>query len=381
MIYLDNAATTYPKPEAVYEEMNRVNRELAFNAGRGSYSVARDASKIIDETRRLLIELVHGCGSEKVVITTSATEALNIILQGIPWDEGDVVYVSPYEHNAVARVLELIKDQKKIRIELLPIKEDSLEIDVDKAQFLFVKDKPKCVCCTHVSNVTGYILPVNEIFSNAHKVGAITVMDGSQSVGLVDFDIKDIGADFIAFAGHKTLYGPFGVGGFYDVREIPLNCVFAGGTGSDSRNLTMPQKSPEKYEAGSKNIVAIAGLRASLLQHDTTEINKKERKLTDYLISELKKIHGVLIYCDGLNSENHIGIVSFNLKGYLADEVGSILADDYDIAVRTGFHCAPYVHELIGDLGSQGTVRIGISHVTTENDIKTLLCSLKEIMN
>ena len=264
MIYLDNAATTYPKPEVVYEEMDRVNREMAFNSGRGSYKEARFASNLIEETRQLLVDLVHGNGSEKVVLTSSATEALNIILQGISWEEGDVAYISPFEHNAVARVLELVKKEKKIQVELLPVKEDSLEIDLDKIEFLFLKTKPKCVCCTHISNVIGYVLPVRDIFSIAHSVGAITVLDASQSMGLIDIKVEDIGADFISFAGHKTLYGPFGIGGFIDVREIPLSSVFVGGTGSDSLNLDMPESSPGKYETASKNIVAISGLRASL---------------------------------------------------------------------------------------------------------------------
>ena len=381
MIYLDNAATTYPKPECVYKEMDRVNRELAFNAGRGSYFAAREASAIIDETRHRLIELVHGCGTEKAILTTSATEALNIILQGIGWQEGDVVYVSPYEHNAVARTLELIRQSKKIKIEQLPLNRNTMEIDLDKTQYLFLKNKPKCVCCTHVSNVTGYILPIQEIFTIAHSIGAITVLDGSQSVGVVDLDVKKINADFIAFAGHKTLYGPFGVGGFIDVNEIPLDIIFAGGTGSDSLSLSMPLNSPERYEFGSKNIVAIAGLLSSLKNHDLINAKKKEDELTSYLIACIKKIPHILMYYSDELSGKHIGILSINVKGYTSEELGGILSDEYDISVRTGYHCAPFIHEYLNDESYLGTVRVSISQFSTKDDVNKLVSALREIAN
>ena len=379
MIYLDNAATTYPKPECVYEEMNRVNRELAFNAGRGSYLAARDASSIIDETRHELIKLVHGNGTEKAVLTTSATEALNIILQGIDWHEGDIAFVSPYEHNAVARVLDLICIQKKIKVELLPLKKNSLEIDLDATKYLLVKHKPKCVCCTHVSNVTGYILPVSEIFEMAHEVGSITVLDASQSMGLVDINVNDLDADFISFAGHKTLYGPFGVGGFIDVNEVNLTPVFVGGTGSDSLNLKMPQKSPEKYEAASKNIVAISGLLSALKVLDVKKIKKIEDDLLEYLINEIRNIPYVKAYIDESILEKHVGIVSINLEGYTSSELGTILSDDYDIAVRTGYHCAPYIHKFLQDGSFEGTVRIGINQFNTKDDIDSLVRAIKEV--
>lgn len=163
MIYLDNAATTYPKPEEVYQKIDWANRNIAINAGRGSYKAAQEASRLIEETRRQLIELVHGLGNEHAVLLPSATIALNVILNGLSFSDGDVIYVSPYEHNAVSRTLYRISTIKNIHIEELPVK-DNLEIDMDKVKYLFMKNKPSCVCCTHVSNVTGYILPVEEIF-------------------------------------------------------------------------------------------------------------------------------------------------------------------------------------------------------------------------
>ena len=341
--------------------------------------MAKEASRLIDETRELLLNLVHGNGTEKVVLTTSATEALNIILQGIPWHEGDVVYVSPFEHNAVARTLELVKEHKGIRIELLPVIEETLEIDIEKTKYLLLKDKPKCVCCTHVSNVTGYILPVDKIFDFAHSLGAITVLDSSQSLGLVDIDVKAINADFIAFAGHKTLYGPFGVGGFIDINQINLNLVFAGGTGSDSLNLNMPTKTPDRYEAASKNIVAIAGLNAALQSAEVKEAFKHENELLNYMIDGLQKIKGVTIYQEELKCDQRTGVLSFNVKGMLAEDIGIILSDDFDIAVRVGYHCAPYIHRYLNDEKHLGTVRVGLSKYNSFDEVETLLKALKSI--
>lgn len=380
MIYLDNAATTFPKPESVYEEMDRVNRELAVNAGRGSYSTAREASSLIEETRKLLVDLVHGNGSEKAVLSTSATESMNIILQGIDFVAGDIVYVSPYEHNAVARVLELIKKQKHIKIEMLPVDEKSMEIDLEKTQYLFVKNKPKCVCCTHVSNVTGYILPVEKIFLLAHSAGAVTVMDGSQSIGLIDVDVKALNADFVVFAGHKTLYGPFGIAGFFDVNGVDLNTAFAGGTGSDSLSLEMPKNSPYKYEYASKNIVAIAGLNAALKQLDINAIFDHEKLLTAYLVNGLSKNKKVKLRVYS-SVENYISIVSFTVDNMTSEDVGTLLDEEYNIAVRTGYHCAPYIHRYLNDEKSLGTVRVGIGKYTTKEYCDALIEAINEISN
>ena len=295
MIYLDNAATTYPKPETVYQKMDWANRSIAVNAGRGVYKVAQEASNLIEDTRKKLIEVVHGIGVEAAILTPSATISLNMILNGLPLSKGDVVYVSPYEHNAVARTLHRISKEKGIRVEELPLKEN-LEIDLEKAKYQFVKDRPKCVCCTPVSNVTGYILPIEGIFLMAKEYGAITVMDAAQSFGLMDIDVRTCKADFIVFAGHKTLYGPLGVAGFIDNSTINLASLIVGGTGSESLKLDMPQKSPSKYEAASKDVVAIAGLHEALSVLNQKLNFKTEKKLTEYAIERLKTLKNVILY-------------------------------------------------------------------------------------
>ncbi len=377
MIYLDNVATTYPKPEAVYQKMDWANRSIAVNAGRGSYKVAQEASNLIEDTRKKLIEVVHGIGVEAVALTPSATISLNVILNGLAFSNGDVVYVSPYEHNAVARTLHRISREKGIRVEELPLKEN-LEIDLEKTKYEFMKDKPKCVCCTHVSNVTGYISPVEEIFLMAKEYGAITVMDAAQSFGLVDIDVRICKADFIVFAGHKTLYGPLGAAGFVDNSTINLIPFIVGGTGSESLKLDMPQTKPGKYEAASKNVVAIAGLHEALSILNQKENFETEKKLTEYAVERLKTLKEVILYMPK-KSENHIGVISFNVKNYKSEDIGIILDEDFDIAVRTGYHCAPYVHKYLEDEKYLGTVRIGLGRFNTKEDIDQLVDAISKL--
>lgn len=377
MIYLDNAATTFPKPEQVYVEMDKVNRNYAVNAGRGSYKLAKIASKLIDETKLEIAKMLRCDNAASVVFVPSVTIALNQILNGICFSAGDVVYVSPYEHNAVARTLNLISKRKGFMIRELPLKEKTLEIDLDKMKYLFAKETPKCVCVNHVSNVTGYILPVNEILDVSKANGAITVLDASQSMGLLNIDLRSLKADFVAFAGHKTLYGPFGIAGFVINGDMVLDEFIVGGTGSDSLNLDMPQNSPGKYEAASSNIVAIAGLNAAIKWLDIEKVFKHEKMLTDYLVEQLEKIPKVKVYCPV--AESHISIVSFNVEGYKAEDVAMILDEDFDIAVRAGYHCAPYVHKYLDDEKTLGTVRAGIGYFNSKEDVETLCSRLFEL--
>ncbi len=375
MIYLDNAATTFPKPETVYIEMDKANREYAVNAGRGSYKSARKVTKIIDETRALIRKLVKSDITADVIFAPSITIAINQVIKGISWEKNDIIYVSPYEHNAVARTVNLLPDVKVLE---LPIDKKTLEIDIEKTKYMFSKEKPKAVFCTHISNVTGYILPVGEIFEEAKKYHALTMLDSAQSLGLIEVDSRKINADIIAFAGHKTLYGPLGIGGFINVANISLNVVIAGGTGSESLNLDMPQRSSIRYEPSSLNIVSIAGLYEALKCLDVDRNNLHEKELTDYLINELMALKDVVCYLPD-NKNEHIGIVSFVVKGFKSDDISMILDEDYDIAVRAGYHCAPYIHKYLNDKDYLGTVRVGVSQFNSKEDIVQLVKSIKEI--
>ena len=376
MIYLDNAATTFPKPEVVYEAMDKMNREGAVNAGRGSYKLAHEASKLIQDTKQLIRDLVHVDASASVVFAPSITIAMNQIIYGLPIRDNAVVYVSPYEHNAVARPLYELSKKKNIQIKELPIN-DSLEIDIEKMKYDFIKDNPEYVFCTHISNVTGYILPIEEIFRESKKYNCINVLDSAQSLGLIDIRADMLTVDIIAFAGHKTLYGPLGIGGFINLSGVILDTYITGGTGSDSLNLNMPKDKEGRYEAASCNIVAVAGLNAAIKDISKKDYFYHEKKLSDYLIEKLEKVRGIKTFLPG-NLEKHIGIVSFCVEDMDSNDVGMILDEDFDIAVRTGYHCAPYIHKYLKDEKYNGTVRIGFSQFTTVKEIDRLIDAVLE---
>lgn len=377
MIYLDNAATTFPKPERVYTALETANRELSFNAGRGSYKAARAASVIIDDTKNRLLSLFHATGYADIVFTPSVTHALNQVLNGLDLTGNSVIYVSPYEHNAVARTVYQLSVNSGASVKMLPLTKD-LQIDLEKAKYQFSINSPSVVILNALSNVTGYILPVAEIFLMAKEYGAITVLDAAQAAGLIDLDMPALNADVLCFAGHKTLMGPFGIGGFLIKHGITLKKVLTGGTGSASLTLDMPEEAPGRYEASSTNVVAIAGLNASLKGLDINEHRKTLRELTEYLLEALNGIPSVNLM-GTFDTDKTLGIVSFVVEGYQSDEVGIILDDEYDIAVRTGYHCAPYIHDYLGDKPYHGTIRIGIGQFNTKEDIDALISAIKSL--
>lgn len=377
MVYLDNAATTFPKPESVYVAMDKINREGSVNAGRGSYKLAQNASELIVDTKMKIRQLVHLDISAAVIFSPSITIAMNQIISGLHLRENAVVYVSPYEHNAVARSLFKLSKEIALVIKELPL-DDNLEIDVEKMKYEFSKDKPDAVFCTHVSNVTGYILPIKEIFAEAKKHGSINVLDSAQSMGLIELRADLIDVDLIGFAGHKTLYGPFGIGGFINVSGVDLDTFIVGGTGSDSLNLEMPSGRESKFESASTNIIAVAGLNAALVNLNQKEHLAYEQELTSYLIEKLSLIKGIKLYLPS-STEKHVGIVSFTLDDMNSEDVGIILDEDFNIAVRTGYHCAPYIHKYLRDEMFLGTIRVGLSQFTTKSEIDQLIDALEEI--
>lgn len=380
-VYFDNAATTFPKPEVVYSCMDTVNRNLAVNAGRGSYALAREASSIIDEARVNLGKLINVKNTRDVIFAPSATIALNQIILGLEFNEYHNVYVSPFEHNAVMRPLHYIQAKFGINIIEIPFNKGTLELDYDNMKAMFASKQPDYVFLSHISNTTGYILPVEQIIAESKKYSAVVILDCAQSMGLLPIDIQEMNADFLVYAGHKTLYAPFGIGGFIKNCNVVLNKVLNGGTGSDSLNLDMPETSPMAFEAASPNVVAVAGLNAALkwqrgLSHN--EVLSFKKKLSDYLIQQLNEIKGIKQYLPK-DLQRHIGIVSFNLNGYNADDLGAILDQDFNIAVRTGYHCAPLVHELLETKEKKGTVRVSMSFFNTKQEVDYLVKALKEI--
>ena len=372
MIYLDNAATTYPKPEEVYDALDFAQRNLSFNAGRGTYKKSQDCLLILESFRK---EIAAICGGDyrDVAILSSATEALNIIINGIHWRDGMNVYITPFEHNAIVRPLYNIKKSVNINIHVLPFNKTTWEPELVKTENAFALNNPDVIFSSQISNVTGLLIDYSVIFDLAKKYKCITVLDAAQGYGVIDTYTKNI--DFIVFAGHKSLYGSFGVGGFINLTDYKLNISKSGGNGSDTLNHDMPQSRHERYESGSPNVPAVYGTLEGIKWLKNNDVRNHEAKLTKYLIDSLESTEKVSVYAP--KDKNKIfGIVSIAVDGYTADEVGKILADEFDICIRTGYHCAPLIHEFINSTINGGTARISISGFNTKEDIDSLISAL-----
>ena len=370
MIYLDNAATTYPKPECVYKALDYANRNQAFNAGRGSYKYSREAFQEIENVRAKIAEVAKA-EPKQVVFTASATDAINDIINGLCLEESANIYISPFEHNAVVRSVYLLKKKTNINIHVLEFDKDTWKPDLESIANSFALHKPSLVICSHISNVTGYILPYLSIFRLAKQYEATTLLDSAQSFGTVT--IKKDYVDFMIFDGHKALYSSFGIGGYVNTGNISLSLVKAGGTGSDSLNVNMPE-GPAGYEPGTHNAVVFYGLNQSLEWLKTNDVYTRIKELSDYLVSRLLNLENIIVFLP--ESKDVFGIVSFAVEGYESDEIGSILFDEYDICVRTGYHCAPLVHDFIGSKLYKGTIRVSVGYFNTYADIDKCINAL-----
>jgi cysteine desulfurase family protein len=376
-IYLDNAATTYPKPDIVYETMDKLYREIGVNIGRGGYEKARKAYEIYVETKDIIKNLVGSNG--EVIFTSSATNAFNKLIYGLQIKKNSNVYITPFEHNAVVRPLNYYAQKNEINIKLIPYK-DNYEIDWKKLQHMASIEKPDYLFVNHISNVTGFINNPTEIIDFLSEYNPISIVDGAQSVGLLDINMIKDGYDYLVFAGHKTLYGPFGIAGIITQtkkRSIDINPLMHGGNGSDSLNTQVFNE----HEVGSPNIMANFGLNSSikwLKDIGIDKIREKKFHLTQYTISELKNIYGLKVY-ELDNKANQLGIISFTHSEYQADVLAQILDQDFKISVRSGYHCAPYIHDLLNTKSSGGTVRVSLGYFNNKDEIDRLIDSLKKL--
>lgn len=375
--YFDNAATTFPKPEEVYQFTDEFYRTCGVNVGRGQHKLASKAAKLMQDTREKLLSMFH-CPSKKVVFTHTATEAINLVLQGLPVSDNYNIYISPFEHNAVTRVLNYLQSIYDINIIQLAVDKKTLKYDIEKIKNQFAENKPNWMIVSHASNVCGVVAPIHTLSTLAKEYDAITVIDMCQTAGLIETDLSNQNIDFAIFAGHKTLYSPLGVAGVVSNFEIKPNPLIYGGTGVESANQTLPESVPERYEVASPNIAAIAGLYASLewmnkIGHQT--IFEKEQLNKEKLISALKKFSNIKVI-DNTQTES-IGVVSCVFEGYSSDSIGQILSDQ-NIAVRTGLHCAPFAHEFLGTYPA-GTVRFSVSYFNTDADFENLEAALSYI--
>ena len=372
MYYFDNAATTYPKPEEVYKYTDKFYRDFGVNVGRGQFKESSISANLVRETRDLILNLFHCNNSKEVIFTSSSTVAMNMILQGQDWNAGDIVYISRFEHNAVLRTLNALKEKYNLIIKYIEPNKETLEYDYEKIKVSFQIDKPKIVVINHVSNSFGFIAPIKEICEIAKLFNAKTVVDMSQSAGLIDTNIMFSNIDYAIFAGHKTLYAPFGIAGFVLNKIDDLKPILFGGTGIDSINKEMPINVPERYEPGSLNIMAISGLNASLKwinKIGVDNIYQKEIKDKDNLIELLSRYSNIKLLTN-VNLEKQVGIISTVFDAYSCENIGNILSE-HNIAVRTGLHCAPDSHIFMGTAPA-GTVRFSVSYFTIEEDFRRL---------
>lgn len=373
--YFDNAATTPVKPPKLYEYVAQYMQDNGANAGRGDYASTVTAGKLIHETRELLLALLGAGYDREVVFMPSATIALNTVLNGIQVTEGGTVYVTHFEHNAVMRVLYALQKRIHFTIEFLPCDPGTFEFDPHEIQAKFARRKPEVVIMSQVSNVCGVIVPVREIAQSAKKFGATVIVDAAQACGLLGVDLSLV--DYYIFAGHKTLFAPPGIGGFICRRDSDLRPFIYGGTGIDSANRDMPSHIPERFEAGSQNLMAIAGLNYALKWREQTgpeRILSVEQANTKRLLEILSDFS--FIHLMG-NPVHRLSIASCNFSGFTSDEAGRIL-DERGISVRTGLHCAPEAHKFLQTFPA-GTVRFSISYFTSDEDFDKLTSTLSEL--
>ncbi len=374
MIYLDNSATTYPKPDIVYDAINYASRNIAFNAGRGTYKKANEAMNLITLAREKIGDLVN-CSSENVVFLSSATESLNLIINGLRIKDNDNVYISPFEHNAIIRPLYNLKEKINFNIHILPFEEKTWQIKNDVLINMFARNTPNFIFLSHVSNVTGFIAPYQEIFKKGKEYGSINILDSAQSFGVLNPNKAYI--DFIIFAGHKSLYASLGVAGFINVNDYKLDIIKSGGNGSYSLNPKMPENTYRRYESGTPNIIAIYSLIKSIEWLKDNNVLSHEIVLVKYCLEKMREIDKIKIYMPPI--DKNLGIISFNVDGYSPDEVGDILSDEFDICVRTGYHCSPLVHEFIGTKELGGTIRVSFGAFNTKEDIDALISALETL--
>lgn len=377
MAYFDNAATTYPKPEEVYSYMDEFYRMCGGSAGRGNYNLAKSTGELIADTRRRIQQLLH-CPAKQVIFTSTATIALNMILQGLVIKSVKNIYITPFEHNAVTRTLHHFEEEGKINIIQLSVTQD-LIYDLEKIRYQFDAVKPDLVIMSHASNVIGLVSPVKEVFSLAKKYEAYTLVDMAQTAGLVDCEVGLDIFDFAVFAGHKTLYGPTGISGFVMKTDIKIPAVFFGGTGYESANQNMPESLPEKYEIGTLNTLGIAGLNASLKWIESNSIAvllEREQENRKKLIEILEQFDFIKIV-GNISGREYVGIVSCLIEGISSDSASNIF-NQQDISVRTGLHCAPLAHKFLGTYPA-GTIRFSVNYYTSDEDYEELQKALDYI--
>ncbi|MGI6066833.1 MAG: aminotransferase class V-fold PLP-dependent enzyme [Bacillota bacterium] len=378
MIYFDNAATTWPKPIEVKKAIASALDEYGANPGRGSYDMALKTSRLIFETRVELAALFNIKKPERIIFTANDTEAINLALKGF-LNPGDHVIFTSLEHNAIYRPLKALEKQG-VSLTMVQAEPDGTVFPEMIARAM--RNETTLLAVSHVSNVTGTILPIENFAQIVRPKNIKVLVDAAQSAGFLDIDVEKQGIDLLAFPGHKGLYGPTGIGGLYIGEGINLRPLKEGGTGSKSNSWEQPDTLPDRFESGTINTLGIAGLRAGiefLKNKGIKKIREHEWNLTKKFLQGLAEVEQVVVYgpkADAFRAP----VVSCNIRNCDPGEISFMLDKMFSIATRSGFHCAPLTHRTIGTKDS-GTIRFSFGAFNTEKEIDVGLDAVKEIIN
>jgi cysteine desulfurase family protein len=377
MIYLDNAATSFPKPEGVYAALDRFARHTLANPGRAGHKMALAAEHALDNARHRLNRFFNGRSPERWVFTLNCTDALNMAFKGV-LNEGDHVITTDLEHNSISRPLTAMAEARRIALTRIPA-DASGTIDPAAVSAAFTP-KTRLVALTHASNVLGTVQPIAEIGKLARGRDALFLVDAAQTAGVIPIDVQASCIDLLAFPGHKSLLGPTGTGGLYVGPRAHPRPWREGGTGGDSSSPMQPTEFPYYLEGGTPNVLGVAGLVAGLdfvEERGLDAIRRHELELCDHLRMALMELPGFEVFGHG-DAARRVGTVSFRCEMIPTADLGAILDQSFDIAVRPGLHCAPYVHKAIGSY-PDGLVRVSPGPFNTTAEVDALIGALREV--
>ncbi|MBI82339.1 MAG: aminotransferase [Planctomycetaceae bacterium] len=379
-IYLDNAATSWPKPDSVYEAVQRCMRDLGAPAGRCSYTEANEVERLVSATRQSLSRLLGADRSSQIVFTSNGSDALNLAIHGL-LRPGDHVITSQAEHNSILRPLAYQTATNGVAVSYVGCDRHGV-VSPDEVQAA-IRDRTRLIALTHASNVTGAIQPAEAVGRLAREHGIVFLLDAAQTLGHQPIDVKQLQVDLLAGSGHKGLLGPLGTGLLYvgSGTEVELTSLKQGGTGSDSHSELQPESLPEKYEVGNLNVPGIIGWGAALeflSQRGLQEIRSQLCELTARLLSGLKDIPGIQIFGPA-GSEHRVPVVSLSLPGIDPQEAALMLDSAYRIQVRSGLHCAPRMHRCLETDSRGGTLRLSLGVMNTSRQVDVTVKALTEI--
>lgn len=377
MIYFDNAATSFPKPKRVYEEMLWCMEKYCANPGRGGHKMSLESGRAVLKVREIISDFFYIKNPMQVVFTKNATEAINIAIKGV-LKEGDHVITTCMEHNSVIRPLKALEKENIIELTIVPGDEFG-EVDAEDIRRA-IKGNTRLIVSTLSSNVNGIIMPVKDIGSIAKEKGVLFLVDAAQGAGSIKIDVEELNIDMLAFPGHKGLLGPQGTGGLYVREGIKINPLILGGTGSNSESFMQPETFPDIFESGTINTPGIVGLGYGIEyinRMGLDNINILKHKLVKTIYEGLSELRNVKIYSRPEISKNS-GIIAFNFDDVESNEVSYVLDKVYNVATRSGLHCSPLAHTTLKTIKT-GAVRISVGCFNTLEEVKIVLKFLKEI--